>query len=160
MRKRDFITGIIAITLSSKALSAQESFKIMKSEQEWKKILTPAQFAILRKERTEKPFSNSLMGESSNLLYEKRDGIYCCAGCKNELYLSSTKYESGTGWPSFYEAISDSVSYRTDWKLFFPRTEVHCADCGGHLGHVFDDGPNPTGKRHCINALSLLFKST
>lgn len=158
MNRRYFITTASCALLISNSASAKEEFQIMKTKSEWKEILTPAQYAVLREHSTERPFTNSLMGESSSLLDEKREGTYICAGCKNELYSSATKYDSGTGWPSFYADIEGGVGYKKDWKLIVPRTEVHCADCGGHLGHVFNDGPKPTGKRHCINGLALLFK--
>lgn len=132
---------------------AVETFEVTKSEEEWRKLLTPAQFSVLRKEGTERP-------NTSPLLNEKRAGTYDCAGCALPVYSSETKFESGTGWPSFYEAMPDAVGYREDNSLFMTRTEVHCRRCGGHLGHVFDDGPPPTGKRHCINGVALGFTPT
>lgn len=132
------------------AAETDERFEVTKSEEEWKKILTREQFSVLRKEGTEPP-------GTSSLLAEKREGTFNCAACDLPLYSSDTKYESGTGWPSFWEALPDSVSYREDNSLFMRRTEVHCRRCGGHLGHVFDDGPQPTGKRHCINGVALKF---
>jgi peptide-methionine (R)-S-oxide reductase len=160
MNRRKLILGSIASSflISSPVSANRKEFPIIKTEKEWRKILTPAQFAILRDEKTERPFSNSLMGESSNLLKESREGNYICAGCNNLVYPSYSKFDSGTGWPSFYEAIKEGVGYKRDWKLIIPRTEVHCSKCGGHLGHVFDDGPEPTGKRHCINALAMKFE--
>jgi len=128
-----------------------KSFPVARSEADWRKRLTPQQFAVLRQEATDRPFS-------SPLNREKRKGLFACAGCGNALYASRTKFDSGTGWPSFWEAIPGAVGTRTDRKLVYPRTEVHCADCGGHLGHIFDDGPRPTGKRHCINGVALTFK--
>lgn len=121
------------------------------SEAEWRKRLTPEQFFILREEGTERPYS-------SPLLKEKRKGTFVCAADGNPLFSSTTKYESGTGWPSFWKPLSGGIGTSTDYKLGYPRTEVHCARCGGHLGHVFNDGPKPTGKRYCMNGDALLFE--
>ncbi|MEM9734749.1 MAG: peptide-methionine (R)-S-oxide reductase MsrB [Pseudomonadota bacterium] len=123
---------------------------IEKTEDEWRKILSPDAFAILRKEATERAFT-------SPLDREKRTGTFVCAGCELPLYRSETKFDSGTGWPSFFEAIKGTVGTKTDYKLFLPRTEVHCIRCKGHQGHIFSDGPAPTGNRHCINGLALKF---
>lgn len=128
-----------------------KDYPVTRSEAEWRKRLTPQQFSVLRQEATERPFS-------SPLNKEKRTGTFACAGCGNALYASKTKFESGTGWPSFWAALPGAVGTKTDRKLLYARTEVHCADCGGHLGHVFDDGPKPTGKRHCINGVALAFR--
>ena len=127
------------------------AFEVTKTESEWQKVLTDDQFAVLRQEATERPFT-------SPLNQEKRAGTFACAGCGNPLYSSEHKYDSGTGWPSFWRPIGeDAVGYKQDWALLMPRTEVHCARCGGHQGHVFDDGPPPTGKRHCINGVAMTF---
>ena len=120
------------------------------SEAEWRKKLSPAAFDVLRQESTERPYSSKLNSE-------KRKGTYHCKGCDNALFNSKTKFESGTGWPSFYAPIAGAVGTSTDRKLGYARTEVHCADCGGHLGHVFDDGPKPTGKRYCMNGVAMTF---
>lgn len=117
---------------------------------QWRKRLTPAQFHILREAGTEPPFS-------SPLDHETRAGLYHCAGCALPLYSSATKYDSGTGWPSFWKPLPDAIATRTDTRLWMSRTEVHCRRCGGHLGHVFKDGPPPTGLRYCMNGLALDF---
>jgi peptide-methionine (R)-S-oxide reductase len=124
--------------------------KVVKTEAEWKKLLTPAQFSVLRQEGTEPPFTSPLNGE-------KRKGTFVCAGCELALFESRTKYDSGTGWPSFYQSIVGRVETTVDHKLIYPRTEYHCARCGGHQGHVFDDGPKPTGLRYCNNGVALKF---
>lgn len=141
--------GIYAVGAAAGAQTA--SFEVTKTEEEWRQQLSADQFAVLREEATEPPFS-------SPLNEEKRAGTFNCAGCGNPLYASEHKYDSGTGWPSFWRPIRENaVGYSRDWKLLFPRTEVHCARCGGHQGHVFDDGPPPTGKRHCINGIAMTF---
>ncbi len=122
------------------------------SEEQWRKKLTKAEFYILRQEGTERPYT-------SPLLKEQRPGTFACAGCDNKVYLSKTKYDSKTGWPSFWQALPNAVGTSRDYKLGLPRTEVHCARCGGHLGHIFNDGPQPTGKRHCINGAALDFQA-
>ncbi len=159
MNRRTLILSAVAATgaagyfLFGRGGDAPEakSFEFALSDEEWRKRLSEPAYAVLRREATERPFT-------SDLLAEKRAGIYTCAGCDLDLYASATKFDSGTGWPSFYEALPNAVGTRTDHKLFLPRTEVHCRRCGGHLGHVFDDGPPPTGKRHCINGVALTFR--
>lgn len=131
--------------------AGKEKFEIEKTEEEWRALLTPEQYYILREEGTEPPFSNKYNGN-------KAAGVYECAGCALPLFSSRTKFDSGTGWPSFWEPIAESaIGTRTDWKLLLPRTEVHCSRCGGHLGHVFKDGPKPTGLRYCLNSAALNF---
>jgi peptide-methionine (R)-S-oxide reductase len=129
---------------------ATETFEITKTEAEWRHILTPEQFNVLRQHGTERPWS-------SPLEYEHRKGTYSCAACDLPLYSSETKYESGTGWPSFYQPLPNAAQTKADHELLDPRVEVHCRRCGGHLGHVFDDGPPPTGKRYCMNGVALKF---
>ncbi|MFK5974025.1 MAG: peptide-methionine (R)-S-oxide reductase MsrB [Flavobacteriaceae bacterium] len=128
----------------------KETFAVVKSEKEWRKELTPIQFHILRKAGTENPFT-------SDLLENKKKGTYVCAACDTELFKSDYKFKSGTGWPSFDREIMNNVAFEVDYTLGVKRTEEHCATCGGHLGHVFDDGPQTTGKRHCINGAALKF---
>ena len=126
--------------------------QVKRSEKEWKEILNSKEFDVLRKKGTEPPFSGKLV-------YNKEKGIYICAGCGNVLFSSDVKFDSGTGWPSFWDVISKSnVELKSDNSLGMRRIEVTCSRCGGHLGHVFDDGPKPTGKRFCINSVSLHFK--
>lgn len=123
---------------------------LKRANTEWKKILTPEQYHVLREEGTERPGSSPLNGE-------KRAGVFVCAGCALPLFTSAMKYESGTGWPSFFTTIPDVFGTRRDFKLFLPRTEYHCVRCGGHHGHVFEDGPRPTGLRYCNNGVALRF---
>jgi peptide-methionine (R)-S-oxide reductase len=147
-------TGLAAYSLFGRtALAMERKFSVMKTPDEWRKVLTPEQFAVLRNHATERPFSSPLNAE-------KREGVYKCAGCETEVFSSHTKFESGTGWPSFYDPIEGGIGTQTDWKLLYPRTEVHCATCGGHLGHVFKDGPAPTGLRYCMNGVAMTFKPT
>jgi len=127
-----------------------ETFPVTKTDEEWRKILTRDRYAVLRHEVTERPFS-------SPLDKEKRRGTFACAGCGLELFSSTTKFDSGTGWPSFWTPLDKAVGTRRDMALGIPRTEVHCRRCGGHLGHVFDDGPKPTGLRYCMNGLAMVF---
>ena len=123
--------------------------KIELTDAEWKQKLTPDQYRVLRKAATEPPFTGQYV-------HVKDSGVYCCAGCGAELFRSDAKYDSGTGWPSFWEPVSPgALEFHRDWSMLLPRTEVRCAACGGHLGHVFDDGPQPTGQRYCMNSCAL-----
>jgi peptide-methionine (R)-S-oxide reductase len=137
-----------AVTTSTRA-AAPTAWSL--SEAEWKTRLSPAQFSVLRKEGTE-PSGSSVLNS------EKRAGTYHCAGCDLALFSSAAKFESGTGWPSFFDPLAQAVATKTDFKLILPRTEYHCSRCGGHQGHVFGDGPKPTGKRYCNNGVALRFE--
>lgn len=128
-----------------------EPYPVTRTDAEWRDRLTPEQYQIMRHHGTEAPGSCSL-------LREKRAGAFCCVGCEARLFISGEKFESGTGWPSFFEAIPGHVKTKEDTKLFMTRTEYHCAKCGGHQGHVFDDGPQPTGLRYCNNGVSIVFE--
>lgn len=148
------VLGFVAfkLTHSRKEENKSESFEVTKSEAQWKEELSPQAFQVLRKHATERP-------NTSSLNKNKADGVYHCAGCGQALFSSQHKYDSGTGWPSFYQPIDQgAVGSKTDYKLIVARTEVHCSRCGGHLGHVFSDGPKPTGERYCINGVSLKFE--
>jgi peptide-methionine (R)-S-oxide reductase len=158
MTKRNFI-GAAAAALGAlatggcarKSVAAEaETFEVNKSPAEWRKILSPQQYAVLREESTERP-------RSSPLNDEHRAGNYSCAGCALPVYSSKAKFESGTGWPSFTAPIAGAVRTKEDPGFFGSRTEVHCRRCGGHLGHVFDDGPPPTGLRYCMNGVAMNF---
>jgi peptide-methionine (R)-S-oxide reductase len=150
--RRSFITGAAGSALFLISGPASAAFQVQYSPAEWRRRLGPQRFHVLREAGTERAFT-------SPLLKEKRKGIYACAGCRLPLFSSAAKYDSGTGWPSFKRALPNAVGYRRDRTLGIVRTEEHCRRCGGHLGHVFDDGPPPTGKRHCINGLSLIFRA-
>lgn len=155
MQRRNFMNllslfGLGAAGGSQAASKPTRADKVELSDAQWKAQLSPAQYNVLRKEGTERPHSSPLNAE-------KRPGIYQCAGCALPLFDASTKYESGTGWPSFHTPLPDALGTSTDFKLLLPRTEYHCARCGGHQGHVFDDGPRPTGKRYCNNGVALNF---
>ncbi|NEU14931.1 peptide-methionine (R)-S-oxide reductase MsrB [Methylobacterium sp. BTF04] len=155
MNRRQIVSAGIAVGallagLRSGGRASAESFTVMRSDAEWRGALSPSAYAILRGHGTERPGSSPLNGE-------KRVGRFVCAGCDLPLFSSDTKFESGTGWPSFFETLPDAVGTTTDSSLGMRRVEVHCRRCGGHLGHVFDDGPRPTGQRYCMNGAALRF---
>ncbi len=144
-------TALTIITLNGTSRANATAFEITHSDADWKRSLSPDAYGVLRHEGTERPFS-------SPLLNEHRKGMFICAGCALPLFSSTTKFESGTGWPSFWQPLPHAVGTKVDGMLGFSRTEVHCRRCGGHLGHVFDDGPKPTGLRYCMNGVALKFK--
>ncbi|MEQ9241302.1 peptide-methionine (R)-S-oxide reductase MsrB [Roseovarius indicus] len=157
MNRRGFITMIlmggtaVAVTSMGDASSASGNFEVTRTEAEWRSMLTDLQYKVMRQEGTEPAGSSPLDKQYS-------EGTYHCRGCDLALYPSDTKFDSGTGWPSFYRSLDNAVETKRDFKLIYPRTEVHCRRCGSHLGHIFNDGPQPTGKRHCLNGVSLVFK--
>lgn len=157
MNRRSFMTtalmGASAISLGARAAQAayvKGDFEVTRSDADWRALLSDAEFAVMREGDTERPFTSPLNNES-------RPGTFICKGCDQPVYDAATKYDSGTGWPSFYQALDNAVETMPDNSLFSRRTEVHCDRCGSHLGHIFDDGPKPTGKRHCLNGVSLKF---
>ncbi len=156
--RRQFLPSLGMLSAAAGALSIviakpSEKFEVTKTEDQWREILTPEQFAVLREEGTER-------AGTSPLNREKRQGTFTCAGCDLALFSSDTKFESGTGWPSFWKPLDNAVETTTDTKFFMTRTEVHCRRCGGHLGHVFEDGPKPTGLRYCMNGVAMKFAPT
>ncbi len=161
MTNRRTIVGVIAAAGAAlfglrwmndeEAMAETKTFEVTKTAEQWKRQLTPSQYNVLRNHGTERP-------GTSPLNQEKRKGVFACAGCDLPLFSSDTKYESGTGWPSFWQPLPDAVGTKSDRSMLMNRTEVHCHRCGGHLGHVFEDGPKPTGLRYCMNGVAMTFK--
>lgn len=143
--------GLFGKTRGAATAAPDKKYDVTMTEAEWRKKLSPEQYYVLRYHGTERAGTSALNNE-------KRKGVFACAGCDQDLFDSDTKYESGTGWPSFHTAKDGAVGTTVDNTLFMTRTEVHCSRCGGHLGHVFDDGPQPTGKRYCMNGIAMTFK--
>jgi peptide-methionine (R)-S-oxide reductase len=158
MTRRQLIAGGVAVAAAAvwrpwrTNAASIEQFEVSRTDAEWKKILTPAQYTVLRHEGTER-------AGTSPLLNEKRAGTFACAGCNLDLFSSKTKYDSHTGWPSFWAPLDNAVGVTHDTTLGMSRDAVHCRRCGGHQGHVFDDGPKPTGLRYCINGVALTFRA-
>jgi peptide-methionine (R)-S-oxide reductase len=156
MTRRLFVTSTSLAALAAltwradMAMTAEKTFELTHSDDEWRRLLSKEQYDVLRKHGTER-------AGTSELNREKRVGTFVCAACEQPLFSAKTKYESGTGWPSFYEPLPNAIGTSTDRSWFTTRTEVHCSRCGGHLGHVFDDGPKPTGLRYCMNGVAMKF---
>jgi peptide-methionine (R)-S-oxide reductase len=151
MHRRTLLTTAAAALIARPGPSRAEPFEITRTEQEWRARLTPAEFEVMRNDGTERAGSSPLDKETAK-------GIYHCKGCDLAVYASDHKYDSKTGWPSFWQSLDNAVRTKPDNGFFITRTEVHCRRCGSHLGHIFDDGPPPTGKRHCLNGISLVFR--
>ncbi len=154
MNRREVLSTALAgaafVTVGARSGASSETFEVMRSDAEWRASLSRLEYEVMRNEGTEPAGSSPL-----DKIYA--DGTYICRGCELPLYSSEAKYDSGTGWPSFWRSLPDAVGTKEDRRLFSVRTEVHCRRCGSHLGHIFNDGPPPTGKRHCLNGVSLIF---
>ncbi|MGR3503513.1 peptide-methionine (R)-S-oxide reductase MsrB [Pseudaestuariivita sp.] len=151
MKRRLFLSGLLASS-ATMLRAANSNFEITRTEAEWRAMLTDVEYAVMREEATETAFSSPLDAET-------RKDTYHCKGCDLPLYSSAHKYDSGTGWPSFWQSLPGAIGTKADNSLFATRTEVHCRRCGSHLGHIFDDGPPPTGDRHCLNGVSQTFRT-
>jgi peptide-methionine (R)-S-oxide reductase len=150
-RRHALACGAAGLALAmSRPVAAATAFEVTRTDAEWRAMLSPEAYAVLRQAATERPFTSPLNDEH-------RKGVFTCAGCALPLFSSETKFDSGTGWPSFWQPLENAVGTETDTSFLMTRTEVHCRRCGGHLGHVFDDGPPPTGLRYCMNGLALAF---
>lgn len=154
MKRRMFMATVLGAgaSLPFTRLAQAKGFEVTRTDAEWRAMLTPLQYKVMRKAGTERAGSSPL-----DKVYSA--GTYHCRGCDLPVYSSKHKFDSGTGWPSFYQSLANAIETETDYKLVYPRTETHCRRCGSHFGHIFNDGPKPTGKRHCLNGVSLVFKA-
>lgn len=154
MKRRTLLLTAAALPIAGRSAFATEGdFELNRTDAEWRQLLSPAEYRVLRDEGTERAFSSPL-----DKTFEP--GTYHCKGCELPVYSSKHKYDSGTGWPSFWQSLPNAIGTKPDRRLFSVRTEVHCRRCGSHFGHIFDDGPKPTGKRHCLNGIALTFVAT